>query len=86
MSAKSDEGPGTAETGPTSTSPTSMATRVANRPSTLKLEKRSSMSQLLSQIKDRLPGRKGKGKLCIYVVFSSAPISMLDAHCGFTSI
>jgi len=61
ISAKSDEGPGTAETGPTSTSPTSMATRVANRPSTLKLEKRSSMSQLLSQIKDRLPGRKGKG-------------------------
>lgn len=39
-----------------------MTASFTNRsPSNVKLEKRSSMSQLLSQIKERLHGKRGKG-------------------------
>ena len=50
-----------AETGRTYSDSITMPARPGNRPGLLKLEKRSSMSQLLSQLKDRLPGRKSKG-------------------------
>ena len=56
-----DEKPNIAESGRTFSDSVTMATHLSNRSNNMKLEKRSSMSQLLSQIKDRLPGRKNKG-------------------------
>ena len=67
-----NEAAGIAETGRTYSDPSKTMTRNLGRPGMMKIEKRSSMTQLLSQIKDKLPGRRNKGiyTLLLIVIFS----------------